>query len=51
MFLIAQKKGPDALNATQNPPSFLQGTFSKKIEKNLQNLPFFCRFGKKWVFL
>ena len=31
MFLIAQKKGPGALNATQKTPDFLQGTVSEKI--------------------
>ena len=50
-FLIAQKMGPDALNATQITPSFLQGKVSEKVKKNLQKLQFFVWFGLKWAFL
>ena len=48
MFLIAQKRGPDALNAAQKKPSFLQGTVSDKIKKNLQNLPLLAVLVKNW---
>ena len=44
-FFLAQKNRPDALNATQKTPSFLQDTVSEKIKKNLQKWQFFGRFG------
>ena len=51
MFLIAQKKCLDALNAMQKTPAFYNVRFLKKIKKNLQKLPFFSCFDLKWVFL
>ena len=44
--LIAQKKGPNALNTTQKKHRFLQGTVSEKnTKKTHQNLQFFGHFG------
>ena len=39
LFVIAQKKRPDALNATQNSPA-LKSMVSEKVKKYLQILPF-----------
>ena len=49
MFLIAQKKRPDALNATQKNPSLLKCKVSeeKKQEKKLTNLLFVYVLVKK----
>ena len=44
MFLIAQKKGPDALNATQKPQLFTMSGFWKNEEKPLKKLPFLSVF-------
>ena len=50
MFLIAQKKRPDALNGTQTNPAFYNILFLKKSRKASKNDHLLGRFGYKWVF-
>ena len=52
-FLIAQKKCPDALNATQNPPAFYKVRFLQKSRKTSGNdlfWPFCFKMGILWGF-
>ena len=53
MFLIAQKKRSDALNATQKNPAFYKVWFLKKMKKILQNdhfWLFWLKMGTLWGF-
>ena len=47
LYLIAQKKHPDGLNATQKTPALYEVRFLKKQEKPPKN-PIFGNFGKIW---
>ena len=49
MFLIAQKKRRDALNATQKKPSSVQSTVSEKNPENPHKIPIFNQNGQKIV--
>ena len=51
MFLIAQKKCPDALNATQKTPAFYKVRFLKKSRKNLKNDHFLVVLVKNGYFM
>ena len=41
IFLIAQKKRPNALNAAQKTPAFYKAQFLKKSRKTSKKLSFF----------
>ena len=45
LFLIAQKKRPDALNATQSSPALYKLWILRKINKNPQKIAILGRFG------
>ena len=51
LFLIAPKKRPDALNATQQTPALYKERFLKKTRKTFKNyhfLVFFVKFLVVW---
>ena len=50
-ILIAQKKRPDALNATRKTSGLCKVRFWKKIRKNLEKSAFFAILAKKGNFL
>ena len=50
MCLIAQKKGPDELNATQKNPDFYKLRFLKKSRKNTKIYHFLVVLVKNWYF-
>ena len=50
LFLIAQKKRPEALNAIQKKPSSLQGMVSKKNKKN-PKIPILIKTAQSGNFL
>ena len=50
MCLIAQKKRPDALDATQKPTAFYIVRFLKNSIKTSQKLPFFSGVVKNEYF-
>ena len=50
MFLIAQRKRPVALNATQKTPALYKVRFLKKFKKKtLINIPIFNQNSQKMV--
>ena len=53
LFLIAQKKRPDALNATRKTPALYNVPFLNKIKKNCQKCPFYqkCHFLEVFLVL
>ena len=50
MFLIAQKKRPDTLNATQKTTAFYNVRFLKEIRKTLKNYYFWDVLVKNGYF-
>ena len=50
MFLMAQKKRPDALNATQKTTAFYNVRFLKKIRKTFKNYHFWAVLVKNGYF-
>ena len=51
MFLIAQKKRSDALNAMQKTPAVCKVRFLKKNQENPHKILIFNQNGQKWSFL
>ena len=50
MFLMAQKKRPNALNATQKTAALCKVRFLKKLKKKLIKYPFLTKICQKWSF-
>ena len=50
LFLMAQKKCTDALNATQKKPSSLQSMVSEKRKKNTSKIPILTKMTQNGNF-